>query len=136
MNDAVREWDVSENGYRGKRLGGRDYSSQVEEWRELVRRREDPRSTHFHLHNTLSNCTLNRSLIASEKHGYMGLAPAQLFVGDLIVVLHGENMCYILRKIDQTEEQADLAGQCYQFISDKSLYRSTLCLQITLTALC
>lgn len=133
MNDAVREWDVSENGYRGKRLGGRDYSLQVQEWRELARRREDPRSTHFHLNNTLSNCTLNRSLIVSEKHGYIGLAPAELIVGDLIVVLYGGSMCYILRNIEQSEEQANLAGQYYQFIGGKHHIESLYVFRLSLT---
>ncbi|KAL9033630.1 MAG: hypothetical protein Q9180_005847 [Flavoplaca navasiana] len=102
MNDAVREWDASVNRYRGKRLGGRDYGPQVEEWRELVRQGTDPRSTHFHLNNTLANCTLNRGLLISRENGYIGLGPAQVSVGDLIVILNGGNMCYILRNVGLT----------------------------------
>ncbi|KAL8868749.1 MAG: hypothetical protein Q9174_004777 [Haloplaca sp. 1 TL-2023] len=108
MNDAVREWDASANGYRGKRLGGRDYGPQVEEWWDLVRQGKDPRSTDFHLNNTLVNCTVNRSLIISERFGFVGLGPAQVSPGDLIVILFGGNMCYVLRKV----------GVSYQIIGD------------------
>ncbi|KAL8993209.1 MAG: hypothetical protein Q9169_006521 [Polycauliona sp. 2 TL-2023] len=120
MNDAVREWDVSENGYRGKRLDGRDYGAQVKEWRDLVRRGEDPRSSHFHLNNTLSNCMLNRRLLVSREHGYMGLGPARLRVGDVIAIFCGGHMCYILRNVedDQLVKQADHGVSCYQLIGD------------------
>ncbi|KAL8888776.1 MAG: hypothetical protein Q9215_003839 [Flavoplaca cf. flavocitrina] len=117
MNDAVREWDVSVNGYRGKRLGGRDYGIQVEEWRELVRQGTDPRSTHFHLNNTLVNCTLNRSLVMSEKYGYIGLGPALVSVGDVIIILYGGNMCYILRN----------TGRFYQLVGGKSFITIAIC---------
>lgn len=49
----------------------------------------------------------------------MGLAPGQALVGDLIVVLYGGTMCYILRRAEQSADQPDDASSHYHVIGGK-----------------
>ena len=58
-----------------------------------------------------------RRFLISEK-GYMGLGPAKALPGDLICVLLGGRVPYILRKISAEFEHEGIIYPCYKLLDD------------------
>jgi len=68
--------------------------------REYLWKVENDRNTRF---------ILSRAFIITSK-GYMGLAPAETQPGDIVCVLRGGDVTYILRPINEYHR---LVGECY-----------------------
>ena len=68
--------------------------------REYLWKEENDRNTRF---------ILSRAFIITSK-GYMGLAPAGTQPGDIVCVLRGGDVTYILRPINEYHR---LVGECY-----------------------
>lgn len=54
----------------------------------------------------------NRSFFTTE-HGYMGVGPQCLQIGDKVCVLANGNVPFVLRSVGESEEEWRLVGECY-----------------------
>jgi hypothetical protein len=58
----------------------------------------------------MKEATINRKFAHTAEHGYIGLMPRRAEVDDLIYVLHGGQVPFVLRKSD---EAYTFIGECY-----------------------
>lgn len=125
INDIIFDPDslgTVKNIYYG-RVRGRDRMPWFEKWWKALHEEgtaeEDQEALHFD-HATV-DATHGRRFFTSAK-GYMGLGPAAIAPDDVIAILYGGDVAYVLRKTDRVMEMDGSAHSCYEMLGPAYLH--------------